>query len=128
MAPLSIVFDDIFVQNITENHTAVSGFSGTVSRATQVKGDLHARVYTLNGYITLLDENSALMPFTNDPETNLWLLPMFPPQSRDNSIYPLPGNPSAHMVAPLIKNVHYFESFAPAASFVTLRVYNNSGI
>jgi hypothetical protein len=35
------------------------------------------------------------IPFTNDPETNLWLLPLFPLTTKDNGIYPMPSYSAA---------------------------------
>jgi hypothetical protein len=51
---------------------------------------------------TVLDSNKPglwvceqFIPFTNDPETNLWLLSQFPPTSKDNGIYPMPSYSAA---------------------------------
>jgi hypothetical protein len=56
------------------------------------------RQATHKGYRVILDSNKPglwvceqFIPFTNDPETNLWLLPLFPPTSEDNGIYPMPS-------------------------------------
>ena len=43
--PVHIVFDHLFVTNTREDHTAVSGFSGTTSRATH-RGDLSFRAHS----------------------------------------------------------------------------------
>jgi hypothetical protein len=55
----------------------------------------------------LLDSNKPglwicehFFPFINDPETNLWLLPLFPPTSIDNGIYPM----SSYTVAAVPKS------------------------
>ena len=136
--PVHIVFDHLFVTNTREDHTAVSGFSGTTSRATH-RGDLSFRAYSYDNeaqrdaYISLTQADSTLIvpdcvrrlysvrqathagyrvhldavkpglhvclnyvPFVNDPETNLWLLPMYPPATRDNGIYPLPSPQTAN--------------------------------
>ena len=52
------------------------------------------RQATHKGYRVILDSNKPglwvceqFIQFTNDPETNLWLLPLFPPTSKDNGIY-----------------------------------------
>ena len=60
------------------------------------------RQATHKGYRVILDSNKPglwvceqFIQFTNDPETNLWLLPLFPPTSKDNGIYPLPSYSAA---------------------------------
>ena len=140
--PVHIVFDHLFVVNPREDHTAVSGFSGTSSRATH-RGDLSFRAFSLNHetnrhqYINMIQPNSTLVvpdcvrrlysvrqathagyrvhletrkpglivclnyiPFVTDPETNLWLLPLFPPSTSDNGLYPLPSSTDAYPVVP----------------------------
>ncbi len=42
------------------------------------------------------------IPFVNDPETNLWLLPLFPPTSKDNGIDPIPSYSAATLPMPVI--------------------------
>jgi hypothetical protein len=71
--------------------------------STLVVPDCVRRLYSVRqathkGYRVILDSNKPglwvceqFIPFTNDPETNLWLLPLFPPTSKDNGIYPMPS-------------------------------------
>ena len=40
------------------------------------------------------------IPFITDPETNLWLLPLFPPTTSDNGLYPLPSSTDTYPVVP----------------------------
>ena len=42
------------------------------------------------------------IPFVYDPETNLWLLLLFPPASKDNGIYPIPSYTAATAPMPAI--------------------------
>ena len=142
--PVHIVYDHLFVTNIREDYTPVSGFSGNYSRATH-RGDLSFRALSYNyesntsQYTSLLEPNTTLVvpdcvrrlysvrqathagyrvhlestkpglmvclqyiPFVTDPETNLWLLPMFPPSSRDNGMYPLPSPATFNQSRPII--------------------------
>ena len=142
--PVHIVYDHLFVTNIREDYTPVSGFSGNYSRATH-RGDLSFRALSYNyesntsQYTSLLEPNTTLVvpdcvrrlysvrqathagyrvhlestkpglmvclqyiPFVTDPDTNLWLLPMFPPSSRDNGIYPLPSPAKFNQSRPTI--------------------------
>ena len=32
------------------------------------------------------------IPFVNDPETNLWILPLYPSTQKDNGLYPMPSD------------------------------------
>ena len=73
--------------------------------STLVVPDCVCRLYSVRqathkGYRVILDSNKPglwvceqFIPFANDPETNLWLLPLFPPTSKDNGIYPMPSYP-----------------------------------
>ena len=56
------------------------------------------RQATHKGYKVQLDSTKPgiwisehFIPFVNDPETNLWLLPLYPSTHKDNGLYPLPS-------------------------------------
>jgi hypothetical protein len=56
------------------------------------------RQATHKGYKVQLDSTKPgiwisehFIPFVNDPETNLWLLPLYPSTHKDNGLYPMPS-------------------------------------
>jgi hypothetical protein len=64
------------------------------------------RQATHKGHRTILDSTKPgiwvckhFVPFLNDPDTNLWLLPLFPPLSKDNRIYQIPNDAAATTTA-----------------------------
>ncbi len=83
--------------------------------STLVVPDCVRRLYSVRqathkGYRVLLDSHKPglwvcehFVPFINDPETNLWLLPLFPPTSKDNGIYPIPSYSTATVSKPAIE-------------------------
>jgi hypothetical protein len=82
--------------------------------STLVVPDCVRRLYSVRqathkGYKVLLDSHKPglwecehFIPFVNDPDTNLWLLPLFPPTSKDNGIYPIPSYNAAALPKPAI--------------------------
>ena len=82
--------------------------------STLVVPDCIRRLYSVRqathkGYKVLLDSHKPglwvcehFIPFVNDPDTNLWLLPLFPPTSKDNGIYPIPSYNAAALPKPAI--------------------------
>ena len=82
--------------------------------STLVVPDCVRRLYSVRqathkGYKVLLDSHKPglwvcehFIPFVNDPDTNLWLLPLFPPTSKDNGIYPIPSYNAAPLPKPAI--------------------------
>ena len=76
------------------------------SDSTLVVPDCIRRLYSVRqathkGYQVQLDcSNPGIwaclnyIPFVTDPDTSLWLLPLFPPTSADNGLYPLPAFPA----------------------------------
>jgi hypothetical protein len=55
------------------------------------------RQATHKGYEVRLDSTKPgiwisehFIPLVNDPETNLWLLPLYPSTHKDNGLYPMP--------------------------------------
>jgi hypothetical protein len=83
--------------------------------STLVVPDCVRRLYSVRqathkGYRVLLDSHKPglwvcehFVPFINDPKTNLWLLPLFPPTSKDNGIYPIPSYSAATLSKPVIE-------------------------
>jgi hypothetical protein len=54
---------------------------------------------TQKGYKVQLDSTKPgiwickhFIPFVNDPETNLWILPLYPSTQKDNGLYPMPSD------------------------------------
>jgi hypothetical protein len=70
--------------------------------STLVVPDCVRRLYSVSqathkGYRVILDSDTPglwvcehFIPFANDTDTNLWLLPVLPPTSKDNGIYTIP--------------------------------------
>ena len=134
--PLHIFHESLFLTNPREDHTPVSGFQGSTSRATH-RGDLVCRLLTntqtlthhiepdsliivpdtvrnlfsvrraiADGHSIIMQQDKAgiylhpsgsFVPFEHDPETGLWLLPLYAPAGANSDIYPITSN--AHLTA-----------------------------
>ena len=134
--PLHIFHESLFLTNPREDHTPVSGFQGSTSRATH-RGDLVCRLLTntqtlthhiepdsliivpdtvrnlfsvrraiADGHSIVMQQDKAgiylhpsgsFVPFEHDPETGLWLLPLYAPAGANSDIYPITSN--AHLTA-----------------------------
>ena len=138
--PVHVFSESMFLTNMREDHTPVSGFQGSTSRATH-RGTLCCRLLTTNhqlvhheqhdsvivvpdtvrnlfsvrralefGHRVIMEKDHAgiylhpseqFVQFEHDPETGLWLLPLYGAATTTNDIYPI-GPPSSIQTFPAL--------------------------
>ncbi len=91
------------------------------------------RQATHKGYKVILDSNKPglwvykhFIPFTNDPETNLWLLSLFPPTTKDNGIYPMPSYSATPTPIQQTKTLATYRHFVNNGSWSTIAIHFKS--
>ena len=89
------------VMNQNKEYTNLHDKDSTLVVPDCIRRLYSVRQATHQGYTVQLDGiNPGIwaclhyIPFVTDPDTNLWLLPLFPPTTADNGLYPLPVFPA----------------------------------